>query len=903
MSKLFRLALSAVALLLYGSLAFADEPTRRAFVVGVERYGDSEIQSLTRSDSDAKDLGHDLQQVGFESKNVTVLTDVRSKADFNKKFDAFLNSIKEGDFVLFFFSGHGIGVESSGANYLLLGDAKSPVTFTRSKLSGPEKKDTNIVKAKMAQYLDQYSTEEIPNSGVSVDEIVERIGAKKPATMFLILDACRNMLRADVGAPQMLRRSAESGSRLVPFSKARDGLLVLYSASFGEQAVESFGSSDRRRNSLFTEVLRSELVRPGQSLPDLAERVRLVVSALASKNGRQQEPDYFPHTGGPDDVMLVDTIGERRFQMASEKCTGAKEAWNRLGAKPRRVDIEAHIRRYDGCETAEAARRAEVAAADSAEDSPAPSAALSRRPVDPCDQLAASDTDRARPPEVPGVDFSALSDPDAAIAACKSSVEKNPRVVRYLFNLGRAYMARANALDPARQKHEQDENYRLARLAYDDAQQRGYVAALYNLGVIYEHGLGVDQSDEKANDLYRKAAEQGFPLAMYTWGLRLATGDKGVVRDDVQAYEWFAKASDAGYVPATFEVGRRLLYGNGVEKNPRRGVEILQHAADAGSVLAKIELGDAYIDGGYASDPGQNVNSNLALALLWFGRAAEANNPAAQRAVALMLEHGWGASSPQPELAERYWRFAAYGGNEDAEVEFAERLRLGHVLAKPENGDAEAIRLWERADSQGSARAALNLARAYREGSSGVERKDPVLAMKYAYRAIDLSVKASPLQEDGNPFYEFAAGQLLAEMAVSGEDSGADGQPLLSKDEVDRLQQFYGKVDPTTKTVKARRLSTQLICYRYGTTVWKTNRTYDFWVWDWGRDESPTEPQLRSLEYQSGCGDNQDLRNTLSASYLLSKKNNVAFADLIIEQIKTAMTASEAEKVRSTRRR
>ncbi len=284
MSKLFRLALSAVALLLYGSLAFADEPTRRAFVVGVERYGDSEIQSLTRSDSDAKDLGHDLQQVGFESKNVTVLTDVRSKADFNKKFDAFLNSIKEGDFVLFFFSGHGIGVESSGANYLLLGDAKSPVTFTRSKLSGAEKKDTNIVKAKMAQYLDQYSTEEIPNSGVSVDEIIEKIGAKKPATMFLILDACRNMLRADVGAPQMLRRSAESGSRLVPFSKARDGLLVLYSASFGEQAVESFGSSDRRRNSLFTEALRVG-AGPSRPIPAGPGRTR----ASGRQRAREQE--------------------------------------------------------------------------------------------------------------------------------------------------------------------------------------------------------------------------------------------------------------------------------------------------------------------------------------------------------------------------------------------------------------------------------------------------------------------------------------------------------------------------------------------------------------------------------------------------------------------------------------
>jgi TPR repeat protein len=902
MRKLVCLALGVALFIVLGSRAFADGAARRAFVVGVERYADSEVQSLTRSNTDAKDIAHDLQQVGFDPKDIAVVADPRSKADFNKKFDSFLNTIKEGDFVVFFFSGHGLGVESSGSNYLLMGDVKSPVTYTRSKLSGEEKKDYNIVKAKMAQFLDQYSAEEIPNGGVSVGEIVDKIAAKKPATIFVVLDACRNMLRGDLNNAQKTKRSATSGSRLVPFPASRDGLLVLYSASFGEQAVESFGSRDRRRNSLFTEVLRSELPRPGQSLTQLAERVRLVVSALASKGGRQQEPDYFSAKSGLDEVYLVDTIGERRFRIASEKCAGAKEAWERLGAKPRRVDIEAHIRRYDGCETAEAARRAQVAAADSAEDSQPQVATLSRRPVDPCDQLAASDTDKARPPEVSGVDFSALTDPDGAVEACKSAVEKNPRVVRFLFNLGRAYMARANALDPARQKHDQEENYRLARLAYDDAQQRGYLAALYNLGVIYNHGLGVEQSDDKANELYRKAAEQGFPLAMFIWAQRLAGGDNGVVRDDVQAYEWFAKASDAGYAPATYQVGRRLLYGNGVDKNPRRAVEILQHAADAGSVPAKIELGNAYFDGGYSSDPNFNVNSNLALALLWFGRAAEANSSVAQRAVALMLEHGWGASSPQPELAERYWRFAAYGGNEDAEVEFAERLRLGHVLAKPENGDAEAIRLWERAESQGSARAALALARAYREGSFGVERKDPVLAMEYAYQAIDLSVKASPLTEDGNPFYEFAAGHLLAEMAVTGEASSTDGQPLLSKDEVDRLERFYGKVDPATKTVKARRLTTQLTCYRYGSTIWKTNRYYDFWVWDWGRDESPTEPQLRSLEYQSGCGDNQDLRNTLSASYLLSKKNSVAFADLIMEQIKTALAASDVDQARSRRK-
>src|ERR1700733_7733583 len=65
-------------------------PVRRAFIVGIERYSDGDVQSLARANTDAKDLGHDLEQVGFDAKNITVATDISTKADFNKKFDAFL---------------------------------------------------------------------------------------------------------------------------------------------------------------------------------------------------------------------------------------------------------------------------------------------------------------------------------------------------------------------------------------------------------------------------------------------------------------------------------------------------------------------------------------------------------------------------------------------------------------------------------------------------------------------------------------------------------------------------------------------------------------------------------------------------------------------------------------------
>jgi hypothetical protein len=175
--------------------------------------------------------------------------------------------------------------------------------------------------------------------------------------------------------------------------------------------------------------------------------------------------------------------------------------------------------------------------------------------------------------------------------------------------------------------------------------------------------------------------------------------------------------------------------------------------------------------------------------------------------------------------------------------------------------------------------------------------------MKYAYRAIKLRTLADPLEADGSFYNEIAAAHLLAEMAKSGEAVSPDGRPLLSKDEVDRLEKFYGTVDPATNEVKVRRLSTPLVCYIYKERgreqQLQSSLRYFVWVWDWGRDESPTETQLRRLEHITRCGFNQDLRGTLSASFRQAQKNKVAFADLIDEQIKAASNQTD----RSNRRR
>ncbi len=138
--------------------------TRRAFLVGEQRYGDGYINPLTRAVNDARDLGRDLEDAGFDKKNIKVVTDVRDKNAFDKEFDAFLKTVEPGDVVLFFFSGHGFGVEADQNNYLLFTDLRSPFTYARSQLNDPEKRNSDVVRLRIPSFLDFYQRVEIPRA-------------------------------------------------------------------------------------------------------------------------------------------------------------------------------------------------------------------------------------------------------------------------------------------------------------------------------------------------------------------------------------------------------------------------------------------------------------------------------------------------------------------------------------------------------------------------------------------------------------------------------------------------------------------------------------------------------------------------------------------------------------------
>jgi len=138
-------------------------------------------------------------------------------------------------------------------------------------------------------------------------------------------------------------------------------------------------------------------------------------------------------------------------------------------------------------------------------------------------------------------------------------------------------------------------------------------------------------------------------------------------------------------------------------------------------------------------------------------------------------------------------------------------MRGGFVLVKQEFGaGGEGIKLLNQAMNQGSAQAALALAQIYRAGELGQE-KSAKQAVTYAFKAMELATLSDAPPKIGEPFPEMAAAHLLAEMIKTNEASDRSGS-LLTTEETERLERFYGKVDPSSKQVKIRRLLVDLRC-------------------------------------------------------------------------------------------
>ena len=189
------------------------------------------------------------------------------------------------------------------------------------------------------------------------------------------------------------------------------------------------------------------------------------------------------------------------------------------------------------------------------------------------------------------------------------------------------------------------------------AAEKGYAEAQYDLGVYYYNGYGVTQDYVTAVKWFRKAAEQGAASAQYTLGYCFYFGD-GVAEDNYAAVSWFRKAAEQGNDNAQYYLGLCYYRGHGVTEDNYAAVSWFRKAAEQGNDKAQHLLGGCYHEG-------YGVSKDYYAAVSWYRKAAEQGNPDAQYSLGSCYEYGYGVSK-DTYTARMWYNKAAEQGNKYA---------------------------------------------------------------------------------------------------------------------------------------------------------------------------------------------------------------------------------------------
>ncbi len=104
--------------------------------------------------------------------------------------------------------------------------------------------------------------------------------------------------------------------------------------------------------------------------------------------------------------------------------------------------------------------------------------------------------------------------------------------------------------------------------------QQGHAEAQFNLGVMYENGLGVQKDHAQASKWFKKAAEQGLKEAQNNLGKNYAQG-RGLEQDYIRAYKWLSLAAEQGLKEAAGNLDRITRHMNTEQINEAR--QLISH--------------------------------------------------------------------------------------------------------------------------------------------------------------------------------------------------------------------------------------------------------------------------------------------------------------------------------------
>ncbi|MBY5841095.1 sel1 repeat family protein [Rhizobium leguminosarum] len=279
-----------------------------------------------------------------------------------------------------------------------------------------------------------------------------------------------------------------------------------------------------------------------------------------------------------------------------------------------------------------------------------PAAALDMRAQ--CRLLAAG-PDEPKPPANGGVKFFEI-DSAQATKTCSAAYKKaymDPTIayplsraywtlgpnqdIRYALYMQRDAWSGAKAAEAtigreAARWYAETAKRNLTPATYETEAEKGDILAQMSLAFLYTHthlnAVGAKADLPLATKWMRKAADKGYAPAQFWLGVLLSWQ-----KEDMLAFQYYLQAADKNWKPAIVALGKAYAYGKGIERDGRKGIELVGSVANEGNTEAQFTLGNMFLNG-------VGLGPNKKMARYWYKRAAEGGHIEAENVYKKLAE-------------------------------------------------------------------------------------------------------------------------------------------------------------------------------------------------------------------------------------------------------------------------
>jgi hypothetical protein len=157
--------------------------------------------------------------------------------------------------------------------------------------------------------------------------------------------------------------------------------------------------------------------------------------------------------------------------------------------------------------------------------------------------------------------------PEAMACFTEAAAKGNPRAAH---RLGVEYMDGKRWVMGESCTSQRCPDYAKAMQYHRQAALAGNALSMFDIGSLYEHGLGVAKNLTEAARWYGYSARYGLAQGQYNYATMLEAGE-GVPKDEVEAYKFFVLAARGGFTGIPYDAQRGVI-----DQRAPTPVELLQ---------------------------------------------------------------------------------------------------------------------------------------------------------------------------------------------------------------------------------------------------------------------------------------------------------------------------------------